>query len=115
MYYNDDDIYYTYVMCFVKDKDKKYYVGISKNLNKRLLKHLSDLVENKHHNKLLQNIYNKGYRYDDNKVIYEYDNRSDSIEKEHELINKYRKLKKCLNLNTIPTGYKEEDIDNFTF
>lgn len=103
--------YYTYLLTFKNDVgDLLYYVGISKNIKKRLLKHQSDLLGNKHHNKLLQKMYLEGYRYVDNPKLYIFNNRLDSIKKEHELINKYRKRKQCMNLDTIPQGYKDEDL-----
>jgi group I intron endonuclease len=37
----------------------KYYVGKSKDIEKRFLKHKSDLRLNRHHSKYLQNVYNK--------------------------------------------------------
>lgn len=107
----NDIIYYTYQLCFVnKEGDKLYYIGISKNIKKRLLKHQSDLLGIKHHNKLLQKMYNEGYVYDDKPKLFEFNNRADSIKKEHELILKFRKQKKCLNLETIPQGYKDEEL-----
>lgn len=38
---------------------KKYYVGSSVNIHKRIISHFSYLKRNKHHSKKLQNSYNK--------------------------------------------------------
>ena len=37
----------------------KYYIGKSKDIKKRIIKHKSDLRLNKHHSSYLQNVYNK--------------------------------------------------------
>lgn len=36
-----------------------YYIGKSKDIHKRILKHKSDLRLNRHHSSYLQNVYNK--------------------------------------------------------
>lgn len=48
---------------YSKSQDK-YYIGKSKDIKKRILKHISDLKLNRHHSQYLQNVYNK-YGLDD--------------------------------------------------
>lgn len=45
-----------------------YYIGKSKDIHKRILKHKSDLRLNRHHSQYLQNTYNK---YGEEDLIYE--------------------------------------------
>lgn len=40
-------------------KNNKFYIGSSNNLHKRFIHHKNSLLKNKHHNKYLQNAWNK--------------------------------------------------------
>lgn len=44
---------------FIKDKQDRYYVGSSKDIEKRLKRHFNELAKGSHHNIFLQRIYNK--------------------------------------------------------
>ena len=47
------------IYCILNKSNNKRYVGSSKNIHSRLMKHRSLLRNNKHENKLLQNTWNK--------------------------------------------------------
>lgn len=47
------------IYCIENIKSKKKYIGQSKNINDRWLKHISELNHNKHHNDYLQKSWNK--------------------------------------------------------
>ena len=53
-----------YILTFVKDSEEKKYIGHTTNLEKRILRHCSSLAKGKHHNSILQRLYNDGWRYD---------------------------------------------------
>lgn len=47
------------IYCIENTKNKKVYIGSSKNIYQRLLKHFALLKHNKHQNGHLQNAWNK--------------------------------------------------------
>lgn len=47
------------IYIIINDVDNKFYLGSSKNLNKRMNTHFLNLKKNKHHSLYLQNAYNK--------------------------------------------------------
>ena len=60
------------IYCIINIKNGKKYIGSSKNIYKRLLKHRSLLRKNKHQNKILQNSWNKYNEYNFDYYILEY-------------------------------------------
>lgn len=75
-----------------------YYIGKSKDIHKRILKHKSDLKLNHHHSSYLQNIYNK-YGLEDLEfsVICEC-SYEDSAELEKEYIKKFDSFQNGFNM-----------------
>ena len=77
-----------------------YYIGKSKDIEKRMLKHKSDLRLNRHHSPYLQNTFNK-YGFEDlefsviQECTYE-----DSAELEKDYIKKYNSYDKGFNMTT---------------
>ena len=51
----------------IKINDKEY-IGSSRNIKHRLKHHLQSMKNKKHHNRTMQNLYNK---YGDNKIYFE--------------------------------------------
>ena len=78
----------------------KYYIGKSKNIEARFLKHLSDLKLNRHHSQYLQNVYNK---YGINDLVFEVIQEcsyADSSELEKYYIEYYNSYKDGFNSTT---------------
>lgn len=84
---------------YVLEFDNHFYIGCSKDLDRRKQQHWIDLINQKHPNQYLQNVYNLGYDFDF-KVL-EYCPESELEIKEKEWFNIYSELnkhKKALNL-----------------
>lgn len=76
-----------------------YYVGSSKNKNKRKNKHLNDLNNKKHFNKKMQSVYEKYKQYEFS-VILEVDTQDEMEKMEGEFIKIYKEKykNKCINM-----------------
>ena len=75
-----------------------YYIGKSKDIHKRILKHKSDLRLNKHHSQYLQNTYNKYGEQDlEYKIICECSYEESAI-LEKEYIKKYNSFQQGFNM-----------------
>lgn len=84
-------------------KNGRKYIGQSRVLNKRKWQHFNELKHNKHHNKYLQNTYNK-YSLDNFKFeVIEHCGVEELNEKEAYWINYY-------NSNDIKLGYNQKEI-----
>lgn len=87
--------------------NNKFYLGSSKNLHKRWLRHKNDLKNNKHHNQALQRAYNK-YGLDNFEfiIIFKCDISILKIE-EQKYLNQIQSLVKkrlCYNIGKESTG-----------
>ncbi len=86
-------------------KNGRKYIGQSRVLNKRKWQHFNELKHNKHHNKYLQNTYNK-YSLDNFKFeVIEHCEVEELNEKEAYWINYY-------NSNDIKLGYNQKEISH---
>jgi predicted GIY-YIG superfamily endonuclease len=61
-------------------------IGSTNNIKRRMVEHKSLLRLNKHHNKHMQNVYNK-YKHFSYTILYEFDTREEAYSKEQELLN----------------------------
>lgn len=75
------------VYCLINIINNKRYIGSSKNIYQRLLKHRSLLRKNKHENVKLQNSWNKYQEDKFNFYILEFCNENDLLVKEQHYIN----------------------------
>lgn len=99
----------------------KFYIGSSKNINKRWSQHKSDLKRGKHKNTHLQRSYNKNGNVFSYTILEETDDDS-LLLKEQEYIDKYRNdknfynigLKSCGGDNLTNNPKREEIIEKIT-
>jgi hypothetical protein len=71
--------------------NNKQYIGSSINIKRRLIQHKSDLINNKHCNQILQNLYNKYLTFDFKILeILDVKNLNELTKKEKEYINRYK-------------------------
>lgn len=84
----------TYVL--TDSRTKRFYLGSTKDVKKRIKRHFSDLEAGIHHCKPFQNIWSKG-----NSVlitIYEFETRDEAYALEQQLINQYKDSTLLLNV-----------------
>jgi group I intron endonuclease len=87
---NNSGIYIIFV-------DKYFYIGSSKNLNKRRREHLNSLKTNSHHNEKMQNVYNKYLKFDFQ--VLELQEKDELSGTEQTYIDMYFSFDQCLNLS----------------
>lgn len=78
---------------------KKVYIGSAKNLERRKKEHFSNLLKNKHNNKLLQNAWNKyGSENFVFKVLEKLDNENELLFYEQKYIDFFKQTHKLFNI-----------------
>ena len=67
----------------------RFYIGSTKDFNDRVKSHTAQFIGKAHHNKQMQEDYNKGdsFKFD---VLFILDTREDAFEYEESLLNKFR-------------------------